>query len=58
LAQSGHANHSQQCPLLGVKRTLVGGAPMSAFDPKPTQSAIPILAAIQPGMASSQELLK
>src|SRR5262249_41653411 len=33
LAQSGHANHSQQCPLLGVKRTLVGGAAMSAFDP-------------------------
>ena len=24
------------CPLSGVKRTLLGGAPMSAFDPKQT----------------------
>ena len=34
LAQSGHANRSQQCPLSGVKRTLLRLAPMSAFDPK------------------------
>jgi len=25
-----------QCPLLGVKRTLIGSAAMSAFDPKRT----------------------
>src|SRR5215472_6461968 len=34
LAQSGHHAGEFQCPLLGVKRTLLGGAPMSAFDPK------------------------
>src|SRR5215471_4907728 len=34
LAQSGHSSSRQQCPLLGVKRTLLGGAAMSAFDPK------------------------
>src|SRR6516162_9569864 len=27
------------CPLLGVKRTSIGGAPMSAFDPKRTLHA-------------------
>ena len=43
LAQSGHPDPFNQCPLLGVKRTLVGGAAMSAFDPKRTfQSARPI----------------
>src|SRR6516165_5380011 len=35
-AQSGHSATEFQCPLLGVKRTLLGGAPMSAFDPKRT----------------------
>src|SRR6516164_5861697 len=34
LAQSGHAHHTQRCPLLGVKRTSGGDALMSAFDPK------------------------
>jgi hypothetical protein len=29
LAQSGHPNHSQECPLLGVKQTLTGRASMS-----------------------------
>ena len=33
LAQSGHANHSQRCPLLEVKRTLHRHHGMSAFDP-------------------------
>ena len=36
LAQSGHLDPLNQCPLLGVKRTLRGGAAMSAFDPKRT----------------------
>ena len=36
LAQSGHARRLQQCPLLGVKRTLNRRASMSAFDPKRT----------------------
>src|SRR5262245_15511275 len=36
LAQSGHVTHIPRCPLLGVKRTLVGGAAMSAYDPKRT----------------------
>jgi len=27
---------AMQCPLLGVKRTLIGSAPMSACDPKRT----------------------
>jgi hypothetical protein len=36
LAQSGHPTIARQCPLLGVKRTLVGDAAMSAFDPKRT----------------------
>ena len=29
-------HHHFECPLLGVKRTLVGDAAMSAFDPKRT----------------------
>jgi hypothetical protein len=33
LAQSGHGDHAQRCPLLGVKRTSTGARPMSAFDP-------------------------
>jgi len=36
LAQSGHLNTRYQYPLSGVKRTVVGDAAMSAFDPKPT----------------------
>jgi len=36
LAQSGHHDDAQQCPLLGVKRTSCEDAPMSAFDPKRT----------------------
>jgi hypothetical protein len=32
MAQSGHPNRSSECPLLGVKRTLLGQAGMSAFD--------------------------
>jgi hypothetical protein len=35
-AQSGHCPTGFQCLLLGVKRTLVGDAAMSAFDPKRT----------------------
>src|SRR6516225_2744122 len=38
LAQSRHAATEFQCPLSGVKRKLIGGAPMSAFDPKRTLS--------------------
>jgi hypothetical protein len=36
LAQSGHGDHAQRCPLLGVKRTSAEHAGMSAFDPKRT----------------------
>ena len=36
VAQSGHSNHSRECPLLGVKRTSQGIAVMSAYDPKRT----------------------
>src|SRR5215831_17152223 len=32
-------NRTSPCPLLGVKRTLVGDAAMSAFDPKRTSGA-------------------
>jgi len=38
LAQSGHPSRTQQCPLLGVKRTSGTVASMSAFDPKRTFS--------------------
>ena len=38
LAQSGHFAAEFRCPLLGVKRTLVGDAAMSAFDPKRTSA--------------------
>jgi hypothetical protein len=30
MAQSGHGDRAQQCPLLGVKRTLIGHATMTA----------------------------
>ncbi len=36
LALSGHFAHPAICPLLGVKRTCLTRAPMSAFDPKRT----------------------
>ena len=36
LAQSGHHDPLNQCPLLGVKRTSIVGLAMSAFDPKRT----------------------
>src|SRR6516165_553047 len=40
LAQSGHPDALNQCPLLGVKRTSRGHAPMSGFfDPKRTLAA-------------------
>ena len=34
MAQGRHCTTEFRCPLLGVKRTLIGRAPMSAFDPK------------------------
>ena len=39
MAQSGHHDALYQCPLLGVKRTLIEWAAMSAFDPKRTSAA-------------------
>src|SRR5215472_13211325 len=36
LAQSGHHDRAKPCPLLGAKRTSIGRAPMSTFDPKRT----------------------
>jgi len=36
LALSGRGAHTQQCPLLGVKRTLRFLNRMSAYDPKRT----------------------
>ena len=36
LAQSGYFTTEFQCPLLGVKRTFLQAASMSAFDPKRT----------------------
>ena len=38
LAQSGHSTTEFRCPLLRVKWTLIGGDPMSAFDPKRTST--------------------
>jgi hypothetical protein len=40
LAQSGHPKSLQECPLLAVKRTLIGRAAMSAYDPKRTSALI------------------
>src|SRR5215472_2289464 len=40
LVQSGDHDDAQQCPLLGVKRTLHRHALMSTFDPKRTLTAI------------------
>jgi hypothetical protein len=39
MAQSGHRDHAEPCPLLGVKRTSTDDNPMSAFDPKRTLNA-------------------
>jgi hypothetical protein len=39
VAQSGHGDRAQPCPLLGVKRTSAAANPMSAFDPKRTLAA-------------------
>jgi hypothetical protein len=36
MALSGHSRRRERCPLSGVKRTLRGPNPMSAFDPKRT----------------------
>ena len=40
MAQSGHARCVRQCPLSGVKQTLIGRALMSAYDPKQTWAAL------------------
>jgi putative tryptophan/tyrosine transport system substrate-binding protein len=39
MVQSGHPAALNQCPLLGVKRTLGEGGSMSAFDPKQTSAS-------------------
>ncbi len=39
LALSGHSSGPPKCPLVGVKRTSLTHAPMSAFDPKRTLRA-------------------
>ena len=39
MALTGHPDTLNQCPLLGVKRTLPKRTPMSAFDPKRTELA-------------------
>ena len=39
LVQKGHHDCAEACPLLGVKRTLLGDASMSANDPKRTFAA-------------------
>jgi hypothetical protein len=38
LAQSGHPDTLDQCPLLGAKRTFLQLTSMSAFDPKRTST--------------------
>src|SRR6516165_10417501 len=38
LTHSGHSNALNRCLLLGVKRTLIGDAAMSANDPKRTSA--------------------
>ena len=40
LAQSGHHDRAETCPLSGVKRTLIGHTAMSAYDPKRTSTGI------------------
>jgi hypothetical protein len=46
LAQSGHADTLNRCPLLGVKRTWLEPAAMSAFDPKRTSALLPFRTAL------------
>jgi hypothetical protein len=38
MAQSGHHDRAEPCPLLGVERTLQQLGEMSGFDPKRTLS--------------------
>src|SRR5262249_24513861 len=52
LALSGHGDRVQRCPLLGVKRTLLAGAPMSAFDPKRTLRSLVTSLPYHPRLAS------
>jgi hypothetical protein len=40
LAQSGHSDTLNQCPLLGAKRTFSRSLAMSAFDPKRTFASL------------------
>jgi hypothetical protein len=40
MAQSGHAAHAGECPLLGVKQTSTGVTSMSAYDPKRTLNRV------------------
>jgi hypothetical protein len=52
LALSGHPKTLNQCPLSGVKRTLHGRAPMSAFDPKRTFNRPPEIFRNHPQLAA------
>ena len=52
LAQSGHPDVLNRCPLLRVKRTLLGRAPMSAYDPKRTFDPVPPRPQDKPNLAS------
>jgi len=56
LAQSGHFETEFQCPLLGVKRTWIESALMSAFDPKRT-SQLKVGAASEPHFACGKSLM-
>src|SRR5262249_49283024 len=51
LAQSGHADCAQRCPLSGVKRTSAGADPTSAFDPKRTLASALHMSAPDPIVA-------
>jgi hypothetical protein len=39
MAPNGHPNALGRCPLSGVKQTMRGNVPMSAYDPKRTLAA-------------------
>jgi len=56
MAQSGHHNCAEPCPLLGVKRTLVRRSQMSAFDPKRTLLNHKYLPRIKVGRRASASL--
>ena len=45
LALFGHPTRTDECPLLGVKRTWRGLISMSAYDPKRTFAATPVMKA-------------